>query len=146
MTKSGLIATLDRIMTGDQGTRGVFSLESYTWVSLELPWRLNLPNVSCIPPGEYQVIWSKSPKFRRFTYEIINVPGRGGIRIHSGTYAGDVQKGFKSHSQGCPLLGRYLGTSNQLMLLRSRDATMEFEGVGNRRPFRLLVRQGIGGK
>lgn len=52
---------------------------------------------TAIPYGEYDVVLSMSPKFKRLLPEILNVPHFTGIRIHCGNTAED--------SAGCPLLG-----------------------------------------
>ena len=52
-----------------------------TWVTLELPWRGNEQNVSCIPLGNYGVIPWESPKHGK-CLKIMNVPGRDDILIH----------------------------------------------------------------
>ena len=57
--------------------------------TLELPWRNNESNVSCIPKGVYTCKYTRSAHFSQmkghdvYTYEITNVPGRAGVRIHS---------------------------------------------------------------
>ena len=48
-----------------------------------------------IPEGNYQVVRTWSPKFRKWLPELMNVPGRSGIRIHRGT--------LPEHSTGCIL-------------------------------------------
>ena len=65
--------------------------------SLELPWKDNQQNVSCIPEGTYQVKKRNSPKFGKGTLEICNVPGRSNILIHPGNFTREIQ--------GCVLLG-----------------------------------------
>ncbi len=65
--------------------------------SLELPWKDNQPNVSCVPEGKYQVAKRNSPKFGHDTFEISNVPGRSNILIHPGNFTREIQ--------GCVLLG-----------------------------------------
>ncbi len=77
--------------------------------TIELPWRDNARMVSCFPVGAYRVRWSLSPRLRRHTYEVLDVPGRAGIRIHEGNFAGDKAAGFDSHSLGCPLIGQRAG-------------------------------------
>jgi len=65
-------------------------------------------------------MWSK--KFGRVV-RLSDVPGRSDILIHSGNLAGDVIKGFNTHSAGCILLGEgrgYLG--EQKAVLSSRTA------------------------
>ena len=52
---------------------------------------------NCIPVGEYEVRITWSPRYKRWLPEILNVPGRTGIRIHSGNYPRDTK--------GCVLVG-----------------------------------------
>jgi hypothetical protein len=65
--------------------------------SLELPWRNNLPDISCIPTGLYYVKKTNSPKFGSDTFEVMAVPGRKYIRIHPGNFTRQIE--------GCILLG-----------------------------------------
>lgn len=58
---------------------------------------LELPKFRCIPEGEYAVHMTYSPRFKRIVPQIMNVPGRTGIRIHWGNFVKDTQ--------GCPLVG-----------------------------------------
>ena len=95
-------ALLTRTSTGDQGTFGLLQSGGFSCGILELPWRDNLKQKSCIPEGIYQTKWIKSPKFG-FCYQLLDVPGRSNILIHKGNYAGDVDKGFISNSYGCLL-------------------------------------------
>lgn len=53
--------------------------------------------VTAIPTGNYKVILSYSPKFKKILPAVLNVPGFEGIRIHSGNTADD--------SLGCILVG-----------------------------------------
>lgn len=69
--------------------------------TLELPWRYNAANVSCIPPGTYRCYLRKSPKRGYRLYELISVPGRSHIEIHIGNTTAD--------SQGCILVGTKFG-------------------------------------
>ena len=51
--------------------------------ALELPWRDNKEDVSCIPLGEYALEITPSPKFfGRLVVEIMDVPDRTGVRMH----------------------------------------------------------------
>lgn len=54
---------------------------------------------TAIPEGTYPVHWTKSPKFRRFLPEVVEVPWFTGIRIHAGNTHHDTA--------GCILVGRY---------------------------------------
>ncbi len=129
-----------RTKSREQGTVGTAWLDKKNnWVSLELPDLNNLPRVSCIPVGEYKVVWTYSPTFKKYTYQIMNVPKRGGIRIHSGNWAGLAGK-YRTHSQGCPLLGIKLGVlKGQIAVLSSRLAVQQFETAMQRKPFLLKV-------
>jgi hypothetical protein len=85
--------------TKDDGkqTVGNLVIDNFKCDTLELPWKNNNKNVSCIPKGTYTVKWTlKLGKFG-WIYEVQNVPGRSGILIHSGNYFTDVL--------GCILLG-----------------------------------------
>lgn len=50
----------------------------------------NLPDISCVPSGLYHVSWTLSRRLRRHTWELIDVPGRTGIRIHVMNYPHDT--------------------------------------------------------
>ena len=126
---ANLIGYIQRLTTSYEGTIGWLHFPWNSYLSLELPWRGNIPMYSCIPPGRYPVRWTKSPRLKRFTYEILGVPKRAGIRIHAGNYAGAVDRGYLSNSLGCPLLGRKLSNLPQLSIMRSRDAVLEMESI-----------------
>lgn len=53
---------------------------------------------TAIPAGEYPVLWTKSPKFRRYLPELREVPWFSGIRIHAGNTPEDTR--------GCILVGK----------------------------------------
>lgn len=130
-----------RQITDDQGTVGSLTIGDLQLFTLELPDRDNASGRSCIPPGEYPVRWTRSPRLKKFTYEILGVPGRAGIRIHGGNFAGDTRKGYISHSLGCPLLGERIGRINgQRAILNSRTAVARFERYMAGAPFTLEVK------
>lgn len=70
--------------------------------TLELPWKNNAQNISCIPKGVYHC--SIKPFHSTTQYEVLNVPGRAGIFIHVGNYYHD--------SMGCIILGQGKGDIN----------------------------------
>lgn len=53
--------------------------------TLELPWRHNAQEISCIPAGDYPVVLSNSNRFGP-VFRLKDVPGREGILIHVGNY------------------------------------------------------------
>ncbi len=93
-------ATLKRGESTDQGTFGVLTFGPDVVHTLELPWRDNKPQKSCIPLGTYTCAIVQSPKFGKI-YGIQNVPGRSNVLIHSANLAGDVDKGYTTQLHGC---------------------------------------------
>lgn len=65
--------------------------------SLELPWKNNMPGISCIPPGVYELEFFDSPKFKRPILRLKNVPGREAIEIHPANHVAELR--------GCIALG-----------------------------------------
>jgi len=55
--------------------------------TIELPWRNNERQVSCIPEGKYKVVYRESQKYPRH-YHLLNVPNRDFILIHQANFAG----------------------------------------------------------
>ena len=52
---------------------------------------------TAIPYGKYEIKWTYSPRFKKHTPQLMNVPSFDGIRIHSGNSSTDTE--------GCLLLG-----------------------------------------
>jgi len=75
---------------------------------------------SAIPYGVYKVRKTLSPKYRRYMWELQNVPGYQGIRIHSGNTEKDTE--------GCLLFGRFIST-NYNGVMESAKAIKEFEDL-----------------
>jgi len=126
-------ATLTRAPSTDQGTFGIFELEDGTkFHSLELPWKGNQHNVSCIPAGTYTCKWVQSPKHGE-CYLIAGVHDRQAVEIHSANFAGDTSKGYQSQLLGCIALGLGVGPleapgpiRQQLAVLQSKAAIQQF--------------------
>lgn len=93
-------ATLVRSDSGDQGTFGVLSFGGHRVQTLELPWRNNQPQISCIPPDAYECALVQSPKFGR-VYWVRDVPGRASVLIHPANLGGDTACGYDTQLQGC---------------------------------------------
>lgn len=123
----------------NQGTSGALVFPDGTALhTLELPWKDNKPKLSCIPEGAYDVIPVRSPRFGD-CYCVRNVPGRSYILIHSGNYAGAIPH-YKTHVQGCILLGERLGVmAGQRAVLTSRAAVRTLWRIMKGNPFQLEV-------
>lgn len=132
--------TLFRYETGDQGTFGIFRGPSpVRFHSIELPWRGNENNISCIPNGLYRCFVRHSNKYG-LAYEVENVPGRSAILIHLGNWAGDASLGYRTNSYGCILLGLSRGVAyGQKAILNSRAAILEFMTHMDNVPFALNI-------
>ena len=67
------------------------------WESLELPWKNNQQNISCIPAGNYKGILHISPTFGPCIW-IKDVEGRSEILIHYANFFYDLR--------GCIAIGK----------------------------------------
>lgn len=137
---------LYRLERSDQGTRGFLIADSnFYCYTMELPWRDNARSISCIPAGEYDVKIKVSAKYGK-VYYIKEVPDRSHILIHSGNFAGDTSKDFKTHSKGCILLGQKKGYfSNQKAVLNSKLTIKKFMKYMNDEPFILKIYESLTG-
>ena len=120
--------TLVRLQTSDQGTLGrlISHDGNFQCLTLELPWRDNQFNISCIPAGEYHAEQKQSPRFGKALYRLNDseTSPRSAILIHAGNHAGDVKKGYKSDAQGCILLGSHVGQLTRQMAVLDSIAAM----------------------
>lgn len=134
-------AILRRLFPSDQGTFGkIYLPNGITLFTGELPWRNNQRTLSSIPEGEYECVYTYSPRFKKFTYEVKAVKGRSAIRIHSANFMGDTYKGYRSQLNGCIALGERIGKlDGQLALLLSRPAISKLEKIMNKQPFKLII-------
>ena len=98
---------LTRSENGDEGTFGILSGPAYGFRChmIELPWRDNRVNYSCIPVGTYKVRPYISHRFGR-CFKVMDVPNRTAILIHPANLAGDREKGLSSQLRGCLAPGR----------------------------------------
>lgn len=134
---------LFRLQRSDQGTLGKIFYGEFQCYTLELPWRDNKRSISCIPAGSYDVKVRLSPKYGK-SYWVSDVPERSFILIHSGNWAGDVKKKFKTHVNGCILLGQKRGLlGGQLAVLNSRITVKRFQNKLQLQPFTLNIHEGF---
>lgn len=131
---------ITRLPSTDEGTFGRLTYNDFVVFTLELPWRDNAPNISCIPKGVYNCHWTKSERFKRMMYLIDGVKGRAGVRIHAANFAGDDSKGFKRQLNGCLSLGLNVGQiEGQRALLLSKPAVRKFEDLLKGKSFVLEI-------
>lgn len=132
-----------RISGNDKQTLGVLTTDGFTCKTLELPDKDNASRISCIPAGVYKCKYNKSPLFSKnagkdvFTYSIMNVPNRAGIRIHSANFARQLL--------GCIALGsehKDLDMDSQLDVIHSGDTMKKFEALMNYEDFELEIIKG----
>lgn len=81
---------------GKLKVRALDSTVDFHCKTLELPWRRNKSNISCIPYGEYRYTKYKSPSKGQVLL-LHNVPYRSYIEIHAGN--------FYTETEGCILVG-----------------------------------------
>ena len=139
-------AYLLRGKSTDEGTFGYMLSQSGIWNSLELPNRDNQKNISSIPKGEYICKIRFSPHFKRITYHLQDVDSRTYILLHSANFAGDIEKGYQSHLNGCIALGKSRGAFKnkhgdfQKAILTSRMAVREFMESMDNEDFKLIIK------
>ena len=72
---------------------------------IELPWKDNARDVSCIPAGgPYALRVRPATESRRFSYDHVavdDVPERSDILFHGGNWGGSRADGFASELLGC---------------------------------------------
>jgi len=120
----------------DDGTQtlGEIMFNGQKLCTLELAYKDNKSNISAIPKGTYDVKYTFSPKFMRYTYEVLKVPNRSGIRIHSGNYFNQIQ--------GCILLGngyKDINGDKKLDVVNSKLSINAFEKAMQYKPFKLTI-------
>ena len=85
---------LNRTAKSDASTIGTVTdiKGNFICKMLELPWRDNQRRISCIPAGEYDLIFlpNGSPKFPYPCFLLKGVPGRDAIMIHRGNHPKDT--------------------------------------------------------
>jgi len=136
---------LYRGQSSDEGTFGIVAFENKRWYSLELPFKNNQKDISSIFQGEYVCKIRYSPRFKRLTYHLQNVKNRTYILIHSANFAGDTEKGYQSHLNGCIAFGKGRGKIKnkfgkyQKAILTSRTAVREFMQALGKKEFKLII-------
>ncbi len=108
--------------------------------TLELPWRDNQSQLSCIPPGEYICKAHDSPSFGNFkdsdrgAYLILNVPNRSLCLFHPANYVTQLR--------GCVAVGLSFADLNNdgvFDLVSSRKAMKKFKDACGQE-FKLIIK------
>ena len=82
---------IQRIDSSDAGTISTIHVDGeFVCFGLELPWHGNRRNYSCIPAGNYSLVYRHSPKFGRRLH-VLDVPDRSDILIHPGNRCCDTK-------------------------------------------------------
>jgi len=89
----------------------------FSCYTIELSWKNNAKNISCIPNGVYNLSLHNSKKFKN-TLLLNNVPNRAGILIHCANSA-------KSELQGCIAPATSLNIKTDVYGVNSRIAFNE---------------------
>lgn len=137
------IATVTRVPSDEWQTLGILKCETFIAKTLELAWKENQNNISCIPTGEYICKYSRSNRISAqtgkdyFTYEILNVVNRGGVRIHSANYFHQLR--------GCIALGDKdksidLDKDGKSDIVHSGATIAAFEKFLNYEDFKLIIK------
>jgi hypothetical protein len=133
--------TIYRIERGDQGVFGRLFYKQFKCFTGELPDRDNQSNISCIPDGLFKVVWDYSVHLKKYTYHVIGIPKREGVRIHSANLMGDTTKGWKAQLLGCIALGEKIGYINkQRAILVSQPAVRIFNEMLAKQTFMLEIK------
>lgn len=141
--------TIIRGPSTDAGTFGTLSVDDgWNCKTGELPWRDNENGKSCIPSGVYTCKWIMSPKHGP-CYQVMNVPGRSMIEIHSANFVGDSEcSGMDCQLLGCIALGSEVGFlrnssgSKQRAVLNSMATVNEFNSHMGNMDFTLIIKDG----
>jgi len=82
---------LQRYKGDNNQTTGALSVIISGWPvfvapCLERGFRDNKRNVSNVPAGIYRLVYEYSPRFKRYLWELKDVPGRSECKVHSANY------------------------------------------------------------
>lgn len=122
--------TLTRYNYGESLTQGIITSSNlYICDSLELPWRDNQLEISCIPEGTYTIKGEMHPSKGKII-RVFDVPKRSGILIHAGNDVSEIL--------GCILPGIKYGNRVQdskknlsilLDILKNEESSLEIKRI-----------------
>lgn len=124
--------TLQRLSMSDNGTFGVLVVDNRPlFTTLELPWKNNQRNISCIQAGIYKAIYLFSDHFQKYLFMLQNIPGRDSVEMHIGNTIADTH--------GCILLGMQYSLS-EYAIVNSKYAFDSFMLITPKEGFTLTVK------
>jgi len=135
-------ALLKRIKSNEKQTQGILIIYDNdgniqcALNTIELPWRENRKEISCIPRGNYKVMARNSEKYGEH-YIVESVPNRSLILFHKGNYHDDTR--------GCILPGLGFGDidgDGYLDVVGSRLAMQKVFNIIGKNSFILTI-QGV---
>ena len=123
---------LQRLNMIEKGTLGIMLLDGKPlFPTLELPWKDNQRNVSCVPAGVYKAVHMFSEKFQKNLFVLQGVQGRDLIEIHIGNTVIDTQ--------GCILIGMQFSLS-EFAIVNSKLAFDNFMFMAPKEGFTLTIK------
>lgn len=96
----------------------------FSALSLERGWRNNQQDISCVPAGKYILKYEYSNRFKKYLWELKNVPNRTECKFHSANYWYQLN--------GCISLGlkyKDLNKDNYRDVTNSSNTMKAFESV-----------------
>ncbi len=84
------VVEIQRVYGDDDVTLGMLKHKTFKCFTVELPWKNNIPFVSCIPPGRYLMKLGRYNRGGYDAYEVQEVPGRTLIKLHIANLPEDV--------------------------------------------------------
>ncbi len=130
---------LIRNVSTPEGTSGVWWREGFKLYTIELPWKNNEPDMSCIPDGGYICVPYKSP-LHGGVFLLEDVRGRVSVEVHVLNWAGDSSLGYMTDSKGCIGVGTSLSRIAGQLAVASSAVGMELLRKDcDNKPFKLRI-------
>lgn len=116
---------LERFAYTPMGTFGKLTYNDFTCYTVERPWLDNAGRISCIPEGQYKLVWHNGPKFGK-TVALVGgtvsefpdgISKRAAILIHPANEMNDLE--------GCIGLGASLGMVRERWAVISSGVTVK---------------------
>lgn len=123
-----------RLEMSEEGTFGLLLVNKKCFCcTMELPWKSNQPQISCIPEGEYKCDKFFSPTFNREIILLRDVPNRSYIEIHPANVISEIK--------GCIGLGFSYGNlfNKRAVLASSAAVTALMKLVGDEKEIELKI-------